>query len=337
MLALVNAILRARHLLVRTALLFVTLSALITLSEPRRFTSESAVMAQGGRGASGLSGLAAQFGVSVPAGDASVTPAFVANLLSSPEMRRRLAQDTLVRDDGAAVPVASLYDVDGIANAEQTTRITKALGKDLRIATETETGLIRIRSTARNAEVASLLAIRLARHGDSVLVARRQRQSLAEASYVSEQLHIARRELARAEGALQAFMDANRRYTSPRLSLEAERLRRDVSSREALVGALNQSAEQSRLEAGRPTPVLNTIEPPPVPALPNPRGLVIRCLFALLGGLVLGVCIALFRESLQRQANEQQAQGEEFSRITRDLTGDLRRPWRLIAPGRKAA
>lgn len=136
LLALLTCVLRARRLIVRCAVATAAVVA-VTLTTPSKYVSTASVTVQGGRAASSLSGLAAQFGVNVGGGDAIASPAFVAKLLGAPELLRRLAVDTLRSADAAPIAVASLYEGPaGESRAQQMDRVATALAKDLRVAAE---------------------------------------------------------------------------------------------------------------------------------------------------------------------------------------------------------
>lgn len=77
--------------------------AAVMLLLPRIYTATASFMPQVGEGqASRLAGLAAQFGVSVPTGEAGQTPRFYADLLRSRELLKQtaLAEYRLVADGG---------------------------------------------------------------------------------------------------------------------------------------------------------------------------------------------------------------------------------------------
>lgn len=335
LLALLTSVLRARRLVVRCAIAAATLVAAVTVTKPREFVSTAGVTVQGGRAPSSLSGLAAQFGVNVGGGDATASPAFVAKLLGAPELLRHLAMDTLRMSDAAPVAVASLYEGPaGESRARQTDRVATALAKDLRVAAEAETGVIRVRTSASSAAIAAALTSKLLTLGDSTLVARRQKSASADAQYGAAQAAAAKASLRDAEASLQAFLSGNRQATAPRLLMEQQRLQRDVSAREALANALAQSAQQARLEAERPTSVLGMVEPPSLPSMAEPRGLLSKLVLGSVGGALLGACIGLFLASLARQAGADRSTGSAFARESQEAWTDLTRPWRLLSASR---
>src|SRR5258705_10863226 len=75
-----NAILRRRRVVAWTATSLFALVIAATLLRPRVYTAGASFIPQAGQQASGLSGIAAQFGLAVPAGEATQSPDFYANL-----------------------------------------------------------------------------------------------------------------------------------------------------------------------------------------------------------------------------------------------------------------
>ena len=85
-LALVNALLRQRVLVVVLPILLVAGVATYELSRPRQYVSSAAFMPQGPDSRSRMSGLAAQFGIAIPAVDGGQSPSFYAELIGSREI-----------------------------------------------------------------------------------------------------------------------------------------------------------------------------------------------------------------------------------------------------------
>src|SRR5947208_12693947 len=85
-LALVNALLRRRVLVVALPMLMVAGLAAYELSLPRKYVSSAAFMPQGPDTRSRMSGLAAQFGIAIPAIDGGQSPSFYVELIGSREI-----------------------------------------------------------------------------------------------------------------------------------------------------------------------------------------------------------------------------------------------------------
>ena len=112
---------------------------------------------------------------------------------------------------------------------------------------------------------------------------RRAGQAHSEREFVAGRLVDAERELREAENALRDFQSRNRNFrSSPFLILDADRLQRELSRRQAVYNGLSQSFEQARIEEVRNTPLIAIIEAPEVPARPRPRGALLLAVLAFL-------------------------------------------------------
>ena len=97
---------------------------------------------------------------------------------------------------------------------------------------------------------------------------------------------------------MQDFMQRNRDWrNSPQLVFTHDRLDREVSMRQAVYTTLVQSYEAARIDEVRNTPVITVMEPPDVPAKPDPRLALLKSLLAGIVGLALGAFFAAVRQA----------------------------------------
>ena len=100
----------------------------------------------------------------------------------------------------------------------------------------------------------------------------RQTRAGAERRFVEARLQEAADSLRLVENRHKAFLQANRDFrNSPQLKFENDRLERDVQFQQQLYTSLAQSFEQARIDEVRNTPVITVLEPPDLPASPDPR------------------------------------------------------------------
>ena len=154
---------------------------------------------------------------------------------------------------------------------------------------------------------------------------------------VAERLrdNVAKQELLEVENRLQSFFEMNRDIgTSPLLRFRQDRLQREVDIRQAVVSALAQNFEQARIDEVRDIPVITIVEEPEVPALPDPRMLLLRGVLALVAGAMLGALIAFFLAFVRASRTDAADELDEFRRLKRAAALDIRRPWRLLGFGR---
>lgn len=257
------------------------------VARPRTWRSTTAFMPQLDRKElSGLSGLAAQFGVQVPGGDPASSPAFYRQLLQSREvLEAAVAGPYEVQDDDGVVrgSLVELLEVRGRTPELRTERAVEALRKRLGVAVSVETGIIRLNVDMPWPTLSRDVAARLVGLVQEFNRDRRAGQARAEREFTEARLREAGRELREAENELRAFQGRNRDYrNSPALALEADRQQREIGRRQQVYNGLSQSFEQARIEEVRNTPLVAVVESAGLPARPRPRG---ATLLALTGFL----------------------------------------------------
>jgi tyrosine-protein kinase Etk/Wzc len=162
--------------------------------------------------------------------------------------------------------------------------------------------------------------------------ARVQSQSASEREFTEEQVANAAADLRAAEDRLQTFQDENRAYDrAPRLTLDHDRLVREVSMRQQLYASLAQAYAQARIDAVRDNPSVVVLESPDVPPDPEPRGLAKTGLIALMAGFFLGVLLAFVREHIVRTRELHPEEEAEYATLRAATARDLRNPFRLLA------
>jgi uncharacterized protein involved in exopolysaccharide biosynthesis len=260
---------------------------------PRKYVSDSSFTAQAGRTSSNIGGIAAQLGLSTGSSDAFQNPAFYAALLQSRQLLDH-ALDTQVEIDGRRVSVLSHIDAAARSRVDRE-RARKKLASDVKVATDTKTGLIHLTVASDDARVAAAANSGLLQNLNQVNLDMRHASATAERKFAEQRLQEARAELRGAEGALASFLRSNRDYGgSPDLRVEYERLNREVSIDQQLFLTVAQAQEQARVEEERDTPVITVVEPPEVPLSPAPRMLAFRAVAALALGVFVAFLLALW-------------------------------------------
>jgi tyrosine-protein kinase Etk/Wzc len=141
------------------------------------------------------------------------------------------------------------------------------------------------------------VALRLLDQLNTFNLTGRRSRATQERKFTEERMLEVGAELRAAESRLEQFLEANREYRlSPKLTLQQDRLSRDVGMRQQVYSSLAQSYEQAKIDEVRDLPVITTVSEPEAPVLPDPRGLLLRTLFAMVAGAGLGLAIGFLRE-----------------------------------------
>jgi uncharacterized protein involved in exopolysaccharide biosynthesis len=297
--------------LIRRHRVLVAIGAVVTagvivsmgLLKDRTYSSQATFVLQASKGSGGVSGIAAQFGVAVPIGDASQSPQFYADLLHSHQVLEPVAMSTYTVRQGANIvkgDLASFLHITDSDSALKRDKLIKALNRRVFGSVDAKTGVVTMTVSAPNPSLAQQVAARLLDRLNVFNLEGRQSRASAERRFtearlveVSEQLHVA-------ENQLEQFLETNRVIMSPQLRLEQDRLSRAVTMRQQVYTSLAQSYEQSKIDEVRDLPVITVISEPEVPVLPDPRGLLKKGLMALVVGGAAGLALGMWQDRRRR-------------------------------------
>lgn len=290
---LLAVLLRHRFLIIGLALAVGAYMAYRAAQEPRTFTTSATLLPQGGANAQSQ-GLSILSGAR-PQGEG--TPAFYSALLRSPEVLRNVADSVYEFErDGQRVR-QSLTELYGPGNAAPALK-RRAVGDMLadRVATVDQSGLLVMRVTWDQPEIAQQVARRIIDELNAIDVRRRQSQAEREREFTQERLEDAASALRAAEDRLRLFLEANRDVLgAPRLQVQHQRLLRQIETLQQVYGARAQSFERASVEAVREAPYITVLSAPDLPLAPNPRRVRSQAKLGLIIGALLGVVLAVLR------------------------------------------
>jgi uncharacterized protein involved in exopolysaccharide biosynthesis len=300
---------RQRRMMGALALALAVITAVVTLVLPRSYTSVTTFMPQASQGKfAQLSGLAAEFGFNVSANEPAASPSFYTFLLQSRELLRaavRTAYDLPAKDTTRRGTLLEWYHPPGDTPAEREEAAIDRLRRDLRAATDAETGTVQLKVRNRSPRLAFEITSRLMELVSDFNLQKRSSQAAAERKFVEAQVQEAGGRLQAAEDRLKTFLQQNREYrTSPQLLFEYDRLFRAVTMQQQVYSSLAQAFEQARIDEVRNTPVLTLVDPPNLPAEPDRRWLLAKVLLAALLGAMIGAFVALVRDFFGRTGTE---------------------------------
>jgi uncharacterized protein involved in exopolysaccharide biosynthesis len=330
LLQLANTLLKHRLLVLGLPALVLTLTTVLILTSPRTYTSTGSFMPLTGDSRVGISGLAAQFGISVPSGS-EPSPQFYADLLQSSTILEPLADSTYGGTDGEHQTLARAFDIQEKDYSKAKARVLARLRAIMSVSVNTRTAVIRYSVTTTSPRLSEQIGQRWMAEVDQFNVQTRRGRAAAERRFLEDRAAVTLGDLRRAENRLQEFLQRNRVFQNdPRLVFEHDRLSRDVRISEQVYTTLAQALEQASVESARSTPTLTVVESPKAPAGPNGRRLVMRAAVAVLGGLLAGVFAAVIRESLLSAPSREPKEFAEFLALRRRVATDLRHPLRAL-------
>lgn len=306
----------------------------LALRAPRTYTAETAFIPQSRSSGTNLPGFAAQLGINLGSSDGSSSPDFFVDLVRSRMILHPVARDSFdFRDAGGRAvrgTLAQFYGLAGETPALATESVIRRLQQDVAAGANIKTGVVTVRVQATQSAVAAQIADRLLAEVHEFNIRSRQRQAAADRRFAEQRLAELRQELRLAEDRLQSFLEANRNTTTPRLTLQLERLQRDVMMQQTLYTALAQSYGQAKMEELRDTPAIATVEAPEAPVLPDKRQLPLKAFVGLLLGAMLGIVFGFVSDYFSRTREAAPGDFDEFAKLRRAAVDDVLHPWRPI-------
>ena len=335
LLSLVNLVLRNIKFVLALGVLFLAGALVMTIGQPVTYTATASFVSSGASQSPGISGIAAQFGFSMPGSQGSQSPAFLADLVKSRVILGAVADSTYTYTSVRGAVSGTLVDIyqpdKSVPVAQRRERAINSLRGSITSIFSAKTGVVEVSATVTSPALAYQLVTRLADEVNRFNYEMRQSRATFERRFTEPRLTEVTAELRAAESRLQDFLQHNREYrSSPELTFQQERLNRDVLFRQQVQVTLAQALEQAKLEQLRDTPVTTFVERPEVPAEPNPRGRVTKWLFAFLLGSALGTLIALLVQLTARAPDDESDLGE-FVVLTTRLLRPFRRPLQWLA------
>jgi uncharacterized protein involved in exopolysaccharide biosynthesis len=333
LLGFVNIVLRHRGLIIGCALLGTVVCLAIALRETRTYSTAVMFTARGAK--SGLlAGIAAQYGLSIVGADPSQSLEFYESLMNSPELLREVAKQQYeihTRNGVRRGQLPVFYGIHAGSHDAEIALAMRRLGGSVSTTSTRRTGIVTYVVSSPNPELTQQIARNMVEQVNHFNLQGRQSQAGAERDFIEKRLDETRAALARAEDQLRSFRDLNREYaTSAKLSLENDRLNREVTMRQQLYTALSQAYDQARIEEVRDIPTITVLEPPGLPTSPNTEYGIRNTLLGTIAGMLVGIMLAFGRERLY----ESQAAGSrtfaDFSDLKRDTLHDLAQPWEPV-------
>jgi uncharacterized protein involved in exopolysaccharide biosynthesis len=272
-----------------------------TALAPRTYTVGTSLMPDARGATPGVGGLAAQLGIPVSGGDPTQSPQFYLELLTSDAILRAVANAHYTFPGQGNERPKTLAEYYGIKSSPHTTDdVIKRLRSRINPSVSLRTGVISASVTANDPGVAFQLANAIIDELNRFNTDRRRSRAGAEKEFAERRLAETNAALRSAEDRLQGFLQTNREFrSSVGLTLEQDRLSRDVVMRQELFTAAAQAYEQAKMEQVRDTPVLTVLEPPRVPTTPDRRGLIKTTAVGIIFGAILGVMILLLKAPYQ--------------------------------------
>ena len=279
------------------------------IADPLYSSSSKIKSASGGGSFSQATGLAAQFGFSLPTQSESnwVYPEIIRSRTLARAMLSRKFDSQKHGTQKSLLEILT-YDTDTpnlISEMIENIAIENFLLM-LNVSADIKTSINTITITALEArlstDINSALLEELDRHQKNFIKTKTSKTKL----FIEERILETEKELMGTEEDLKIFMDRNRRIeNSPSLLLEEQRLTREVTVLTGVFTTLKQQLENTKIEEVKDSDYIVIIDPPELPlrkSKPNKKVLVFLAGFS---GLFFGGLLASFRELVLNSSKEE--------------------------------
>lgn len=325
LLALGSVVLRWRRTIIVFGLLGGILGLTRGLSSARVYKSSATFIPQGVSEA-GVSSIASQFGLRMPSSSGGWGPPVYVELLRSRVLLEPLATDTImvVEEGRRRVALVDLLKINAPTEQQRIDYAVRKLAQIVRVDEDRKIDAVKVSVTTEWPSVSFTIVDKLVNSVNEFNLETRKSQATAERQFVDQQAAQAERALRDAENRARAFIEANRAITgSASLSLERDRLERDVALHQQLYTSLLQNREEARIREVRDTPVITVIEKPRVPVIGEARNSVRK---AIIGGVtwgILAVLLAFLVDGVGALRRSQSREAREFFRLIDQATPAL--------------
>ncbi|MFN2603840.1 MAG: hypothetical protein ABR582_13945 [Gemmatimonadaceae bacterium] len=325
----VNVLLRHRLLIVVCALIATGIALAGSVRETRAY-STSVEFTPRGASSSLLAGIAAQYNLSIVGADPSQSIEFYEGLIRSNELLRRVAaRDYQVRVNGQLVrgTLPTFYKIRAGTRDAEIDLAAVELSRHISASSTHRTGIVTFYVSAPYADLAQQIGNNIVSELDVYNTERRRSQVTQERVFIGKRVDESRIALSQAENDLRGFLDVNREYhSSPGLTLEYDRLQREVARRSEIYTSLSQAEERARIEEVRDTPAITVVQPAILPMTPDIGSGVRNTLLGAIAGMLIGIVLAFVRERIHETEIEQSPAYEAFTDLKRETMRDLSRP-----------
>jgi uncharacterized protein involved in exopolysaccharide biosynthesis len=283
-----------------TSVLGIVISTAATALRPPVYVARSALFfAKKASPLGSLSSLAGSIGMQVsgePEG-----PDFLADLLRSEQVIRRVATAEYSPVPGKKVPVLQAFGDDTDAEEERLAAFIKVVrDNQLDVQINSKSGIVDLTVSSGNPSLSYAIATALIREANELNVRLRADQGAAERRFAESLLKMRDDSLRHAEDRLRDFLSRNREIgLSSEGALLKRRLEREIEYHVENRGRLLTLVQEARLREVRDTPVLAVVEEPRIPALPKSRGHLKWVMVGFFLGLFFGMGYALIADTVR--------------------------------------
>lgn len=330
-----NVLLRHRWLLIFSTVFGFVIFAFANYTPYKTYTATAMFAPRSRVQQSITSSVLSQLGIGGGGGGGAGGGAYYMEVIRSPRILGPVVEHKYTFPTATGSVNRSLIEVWGLQGAPAPNARASAvamLGAKIKTISPPGGGIMKVSVTTEHPVLSALVTQRILEEINRFNLETRQEQASGERQFIEARVAEARLALSDAENALQNFTNENV-YFQPisRLTLEWERLKREVTLRQELYQNLAKALDQAKIDEVRDSPVITLIEKAEVPLGPNAPLWPRKAILGALIGLFLGMLIAFLHSYIGRTRDTYADDYSELARLKRETGNDMRHPWRPIA------
>ena len=299
LLAFFGILLQNRRLIGLCGLIGTLIFAAFSLSQAARFESRASFIVKGAATPVQLPNTATSFGLVLTAyADFAQSVVFYADLAAANVILRTAAEQSYAtsKSHGQKIPLPEILGIKTSNHQLAVDRAVRQLSKSVSSFINTRSGVVSISVASPDPLVAQELASKILSEMEIWSKTRAHTQAVKEREFTQSLVDDAQAKLTQAEDALNTFLVTNRMWASPELTIEHNRLSREVDMRQQVYTALAESLEQAKIEEGRDRSAINIVEVADLPVEPQRVAALRRTIIGLSAGLLVGMILAFLRQ-----------------------------------------
>ena len=316
LLAFFSILLIHRRLIAICALAGMSIAGVRAAAEANLYLSRASFVVKGARATAQLPGGASGLGISLmAAADFSQSIVFYSDLVRAKAILVPVAAKSYATENSRGVkrPLAEVLGIEAKSPRAGAIMAADKLFSTVSSSIYSRSGVVGLAVEATDPLLAQQIAANVLEELDQYSRTRRHAQAAQEREFIEGLVGEARARLSQSEQNASNFLVQNRDYQgAPQLTMQYDRIQRDVAMQQQVYTSLTQALEQAKIEEVRDPSAISVVEAADLPADPQRTTAVRKTLLGLAVGLFVGIALAFV---VHRAEEQQQGQSEAFRRF----------------------
>ena len=273
----------------------------------------------------GLSGLASQFGVSVPNENKSdlSSPSLLPEIIRSRTFAEKILEKEFYTEEmGKKLKLLNIISAKEVIQKSYYSReLDKAISKlqyEYISLTKNElTGVSTIKVITKEPKFSNDLAKSVLSELELLNKFFKKQISSEKILYINNRINSLQKELSKSENSLLKFKEENRQVSSPSLQLEQRKMESEVEVQRSVFLTLKQQLELAKIDEIESTSVLQILDYPSIPVTPISNNLLLSLVVSIIFGLIISLIVAFTKSYFETDDLEERKKIRRIKRYFR--------------------